>query len=104
MPHWRILLTQTAFSAANCALDNAGNNRLARIVITAMTTKSSIKVNAARPIFINASQATPGPTDAQSKVVKESPLLGRRADEPLIYNRTGKHGHEISDALDQRPC
>src|SRR5688572_14649576 len=45
----RLLFRQLARRARSFALPNAGNNRPARIAMIAMTTKSSISVNARRP-------------------------------------------------------
>ncbi len=44
MPHWRMLLEQSALFAENLARDKAGNSIAARIAIMAMTTSSSISV------------------------------------------------------------
>src|SRR5437867_217297 len=43
---WRLLLTQAVRLAFSFALAKAGNNNPARIAMMAMTTRSSIKVNA----------------------------------------------------------
>src|SRR5580765_65639 len=42
MPSWRMLLRQAVCSAFDFALLNAGNKRLARMAMIAMTTSSSI--------------------------------------------------------------
>src|SRR5207244_7495806 len=46
--NWRTLLTQPLRLARSLAPDKAGNNMAARIAIMAMTTRSSINVNASR--------------------------------------------------------
>jgi len=47
-PSWRMLEVQEVFRAASRACANAGNRMLARIEMIAMTTSSSINVNALR--------------------------------------------------------
>src|SRR5437667_9119450 len=47
---WRRLFLHTAASAADLARDNAGNSNAARIAITAITTKSSMRVKAGCPL------------------------------------------------------
>ena len=44
MPHWRKLLLQVVEYVPFFAFDNAGSNRLARIAMIAITTRSSISV------------------------------------------------------------
>ena len=44
--HWRLLFLQVVRCACSFALARAGNKRLAKIAIMAITTSSSIRVNA----------------------------------------------------------
>jgi len=56
-PKFRRLLMQEVRLAFSLARDNAGSNIDARIAIMAMTTRSSIRVNAAlRRLFISAAE------------------------------------------------
>src|SRR5690348_10388448 len=46
MPHWRRLLTQTVRKECTLAFDKAGSSSAAKMAMIAMTTSSSIRVNA----------------------------------------------------------
>src|ERR1041385_6124436 len=108
MPHCLRLLAHCALTAADFALLNAGNNIAARMAIMAITTRSSINVNAIwpradeTPPSLNVCAGLPGllfiwPFAGVRRRAPGDPYVGTTRDVVCKKERAGWAGYSNSD-------